>query len=139
MTGLTNYVKEKSDIIGISASGLCAIHCLLTPILFLSKPLIYTSTQLNHSHSPAMWASMDFVFLAISFVAVLLTARHTSSRRIAIGLWAAYFFLASGIMLECLGLSLGTYVMYAGSAGLIFLHTYNHRYCSSDTCAADTK
>jgi len=63
---MTNTIKIHSDIIGIWSSGLCLIHCLATPFLFIAKSCSHTCC----AASPTWWGTIDFIFLVISFIAI---------------------------------------------------------------------
>ncbi|MEL6277075.1 MAG: MerC domain-containing protein, partial [Bacteroidota bacterium] len=78
----------RSDLLGVTASGLCAIHCTLTPLLFAAKPVMDTAVG-EHAHGSAFWAILDYAFLALSLVAVWYSARHTSHSTIKWVLWGA--------------------------------------------------
>lgn len=121
---------SRSDILGATASGLCAIHCTLTPLLFAAKPLL-EGTAGGHAHGVGFWAVFDYVFLLLSLAAVWFSARHTSHPTIKWILWAAWAVFALGILAEPLGLSFGKWLMYTGSITLVIAHLQNHRYCRS--------
>ena len=36
----TSIISKKSDLLGIMASGLCAVHCAVTPFFFAARPLL---------------------------------------------------------------------------------------------------
>lgn len=122
---------NRSDILGAAASGLCAIHCTLTPLLFAAKPLL-EGTVGEHAHGVGFWAVFDYVFLALSLVAVWYSARHTSHTTIKWILWAAWIVFAVGILAEPLELSFGKWLMYTGSITLVIAHLQNYRYCRSN-------
>ncbi|HMP31042.1 MAG TPA: MerC domain-containing protein [Saprospiraceae bacterium] len=132
---IKNYLVEKSDIIGISASFLCTIHCVITPIFFMAKPLMYASHAHHghaHGHSHGhdhAWAALDYVFLIIAFVAVWLSTNHTHNNKIKIGLWVGWALLTAGILIEMSGKAIGSYIMYVGSFSLISLYLLNRKYC----------
>jgi MerC mercury resistance protein len=132
-TQLRNYLIEKSDLIGISASLLCTIHCVITPIFFMAKPLMYASHNHSHDHGhhghDHAWAALDYVFLVIAFFAVLLTSYHAHHPKIKIGLWIGWALLTTGILTEMSGEVIGSYIMYVGSATLIALHWWNRKLC----------
>ena len=65
-----------SDYLGAAASGLCIIHCLLTPVLFV----VQASSSLTCSEiSPGWWSAIDYLFLAVTFFAIRATTRSTTS------------------------------------------------------------
>ncbi len=117
-----------SDWLGTAASGLCAIHCTLTPIFFVAKPAL-ASTLGEHDHHHGLWAALDYVFLALSLLAVWYSARHTTHAQIKWILWAAWGVFAFGLLSELLELSFGHWFMYAGSIALVITHIINYRHC----------
>ena len=121
----------RSDILGVTASGLCAIHCTITPILFAAKPVM-EGTLGEHAHGSAFWALFDYVFLILSLVAVWYSARHTSLTSIKWVLWAAWLVFAFGLLSEPLEIPYGKWFMYAGSITLVIAHLQNYRYCQKN-------
>ena len=71
-------IKQKSDILGTFASSLCLIHCIATPFLFLAQ----ASAATFHSGPPVWWKSLDYVFLAISFLAIFLSTKNTTVKNV---------------------------------------------------------
>lgn len=121
---------NQSDLLGAAASGLCAIHCTLTPLLFAAKPLI-EGTMGEHAHGVGFWAVFDYVFLLLSLAAVWYSALHTSHSSIKWVLWIAWVVFAIGILSEPLELAYGKWLMYIGSIALVITHLQNYRYCRS--------
>ncbi len=119
---------EYSDWLGAAASGLCAIHCTLTPLFFAAKPVL-ESTIGGHAVNQSLWASLDFVFLALSLLAVWYSARHTVHTTLKWVLWVAWAVFAIGLLAEPLELSFGPWFMYAGSIALVIAHIQNYRHC----------
>ena len=122
--------KGRSDLFGAAVSGLCAIHCTLTPLFFAARPLLETSLH-DLPHTAAWWASLDYVFLLLSLAAVGYSAHRTDSKAIRVTLWGAWAVFACGLLLEPLEISLAKAMMYAGSAALIVAHLLNHRHCAA--------
>jgi hypothetical protein len=118
---------EYSDWLGAAASGLCAIHCTLTPLLFAAKPVLEGSS--GEHHSPGFWAALDYIFLGLSLLAVWYSARHTSHGTVKWVLWAAWIVFAIGLLSEPLELSFGKWLMYAGSISLVIAHLKNYHHC----------
>ena len=92
----TKYQKT-ADLYGVMLSFLCAIHCALTPLIFIAKPLI---DQTNGHHHLGWWGLLDFVFWALSFVAVWYSTKHTSSQVYKILLWGFWVLFAISLCLE---------------------------------------
>ena len=117
-----------SDVLGATASGLCAIHCALTPVFFATRPVL-ESTIDKHSHGSGFWALLDYLFLILSLVAVWFSARHTVLTAIKRLLWGAWSVFAIGLLSEAFHFTHGKWFMYLGSFALVVAHIYNHRYC----------
>ena len=67
-----------SDHIGALASTLCLIHCMLTPVFFLSQVDIwFLNSQYDFS-----WDLLNYLFLMISILAVRRSIRNTSNDNI---------------------------------------------------------
>ncbi|MEM9077324.1 MAG: MerC domain-containing protein [Bacteroidota bacterium] len=129
-------VSIKSDWIGMLASGLCLIHCLATPFLFIANASIGVHGE-NH---PAWWGVLDIVFLVLSFFAVYWSIRNTSRTWIKYGFGISWLILASVVLNEKFELfHIAEEAIYPPTLGLIFLHFYNRYYCrcEDETCCVD--
>ncbi len=108
----------RPDRIGFWVSSLCLVHCALPPILFAAS-----STW----EAPAGWEMLDWLFLAVSFVAVWYASRSAQSTFITILLWVGWLALVSGILLEHLEWFSAEYFLYSGSIILLVTHFWNLR------------
>jgi hypothetical protein len=125
-----------SDFLGAAASGLCAIHCALTPLFFAAKPAIASVVDAHghshghgHEHGHGLWAGLDFVFLALSLLAVIISTRHTDHKPLKRVIWIAWAVFAYGLLAEHFALPLGHWAMYAGSITLVVAHLKHYQYC----------
>jgi hypothetical protein len=128
-----NIASLKTDYIGIIASLLCMIHCIITPFLFLAK----TCSTSCCSLSPNWWRAIDFMFLVISFFAIYQTSKNTTTTWVKYALWSSWASLFLLILNENLGLiDVFAYAIYIPAILLIGLHFYNLKYCqcSDDGC-----
>ena len=118
--------SSKSDVIGAWASGLCLIHCLATPFLFVAQ-----AGLISHGEShPQWWGILDVVFLSISFIAIWWSSKNTSKQWMRIALWASWLLLCFVVLNEKLAIvPLAEQAIYVPAVGLIFFHLYNRRYC----------
>ena len=123
----THYL-QRSDLFGAVISSLCAVHCTITPLFFVVKPVLETSGARNIG-SLEFWKYLDFVFLVLSVLAVWYSSRHTNYQRIKWILWISWIFFATGLLLEQIDFFLGLWLMYIGSIALIITHIRNYRYC----------
>lgn len=132
----TNTLTQKSDIVGIVASGLCLVHCLLTPVLFVAK----TCSASCCAGAPSWWLWFDLAFLLVSFFAVSKTTDSTSKKWVKYGLWTSWALLALVVFNEQLGLVyLSKYISFIPAISLVGLHIYNLKYCrcNQDACCVD--
>ena len=126
-----NLITNKSDTLGIIASTLCFVHCLLTPFLFIA----HVGDFGDHGGKPFWWSNLDFLFLAISFFAILRSSKVTSKKIMKVLLWtfwALLFLLVINEKNEIIHLP--EIIMYAVTITLVILHAYNLKYC---TCKKD--
>ena len=117
-----------SNLLGAAASGLCAIHCAITPLVFASKPMLEHAAG-EHAHGSPLWAAFDYVFLVLSFIAVWYSARHTNHRTLQKALWISWAVFAVGLLAEPFHLPYGSWLMYGGSIALVVVHLRNFWYC----------
>ncbi len=119
------WLRSKSDLIGAFASGLCLVHCLATPFLFIA----HANMGIHAKVHPSWWGFMDIAFLLLSFLAVYWSAKNTSKKWIAYSFWVLWGLLTVIIANEKWALwHLAEEVIYLPTIGLILLHLHNHRY-----------
>lgn len=61
--------SRTSDILGASASTLCLIHCLATPLLFVAQAeAVHHEHDHAHHHAagPSWWGMIDIALLFVS-------------------------------------------------------------------------
>lgn len=122
---------NKPDTLGAVASSFCMIHCMATPLLFV----VHSCAIGGCTGAPSWWKAIDYMFLVISFFAVLRTTKTTSNKYMKPALWLAWLALLFVIMNELyLWVSLPEYSIYIPGMALVFLHVYNLKYCQ---CATD--
>jgi hypothetical protein len=119
MSKLFIQEKTKSDYWGIIGSTLCAVHCAFTPFIITALSTVKTAED--------SLAWLDYVFITLCFWAVFHSTKHSSSKKIKTGLWAAWSVFAVGIVFEDAFESMN-YIAYAGSAALVILHILNIRH-----------
>ncbi|MAU15060.1 MAG: hypothetical protein CMH46_05915 [Muricauda sp.] len=123
----------KPDIIGALVSSLCVVHCIATPFIFVA----HTSVLDHHDIAPVWWTGMDFLFLMVSFFAVIRSVKNTSKSYMRFALWASWFLLLLLIMNEKLHWAhISETFIYLNGFALAALHIYNLRYCQckNDKC-----
>jgi len=122
-------IIKYSDYIGASASGLCFIHCLATPILFLSQAsLVSIGNEMLF-----LWQSLNFFLLTISAIAVYYSIKNSSSLYINTLLFLTWFILLCLIITEVFEIfSVPEFYSYITAISLSGLHIYNLKYCRCD-------
>jgi len=115
----------KADIIGATVSILCLIHCVITPIIFITY-----GAAACHTEAPLWWKSIDFLFLTISFLAIFRSTQTTSSQIIKLILWTIWTSLFFIIINEKLDwFHINENWLYFTAIILSITHIYNLKYC----------
>lgn len=109
------YLK-KADILGVVISGLCIIHCIVTPFIVIALGLT------SHNHHPIF--SWHGIFLMLALLALFLSIKG-AEKSIKWILWASFLFMAIGMIFEPYGMFFKV-ILYIGSLGLIIGHTKNY-------------
>ena len=126
----------KSDLVGAVASGLCVVHCIATPFLFIAQSCSVSGCC---ESSPAWWSSIDYLFIGITFFAVYHSGKSTSKPWVKYAMYAAWVILSLLILNEKLVFSpIPEWWKYITAFGLISLHLYNLKFCqcAEETCCA---
>ena len=112
-----------SDYIGITSATICLIHCLAAPfyIGFTTTIHQHGAGHAEHVFLEAWW---DYVFLAIGFISVYFSSRHTHQKSLRILLWTAFSFLTAMILLEAYS-PVFQFLSYAAAFILIIAHFTN--------------
>src|SRR5882757_1016257 len=121
------------DILGVGASALCIVHCLLTPVLLSFSPLlvhIVPSEESTHR-------SIAVVVALLGTVALIRGYRTHRRKRIptlmAFGLACIAFAAYRGDHLPTHGAEV--LITTIGSAFMICAHRLNHTFCKDCRCA----
>ncbi|MEM9888192.1 MAG: MerC domain-containing protein [Bacteroidota bacterium] len=129
---VASTINIKSNVFGALASGLCLIHCLATPLFFMAQAASHHDHD-HHHHGAGWWSGLDYVFLAVSAIAVFYSARNSSLKWMPSALAASWVVLAFLIINEKLHLMhLPHEAIYIPTLSLIGLHLYNIRYCNCE-------
>jgi hypothetical protein len=122
-------IINNSDYIGATSSGLCLLHCLATPFLFLSQPALLSVSQ----ELTFFWYILNYIFLAVSFIAVYYSVKNSSNLFIKVLLYLFWISLSLLILNEeFMILSIPELYTYISAIGLSVLHVYNLKYCRCD-------
>ena len=123
---MNRILKLNSDMLGVSASAICLVHCIATPFIFVAQAGLHG----HHGHSSPFWLDViDTVFLIISLLAVLWSMNHTTKNWVKTALFTSWLALGFIIANEKYGnLAIPEYYIYFPAISLIVLHLYNHRF-----------
>lgn len=122
----SSKINATSDTFGALASGLCLLHCLATPFIFV----VQAGTVSCHESGPMWWSIIDYIFLAVSFLAIYYSAKKTSSKWMPVALYTSWVLLAFFILNERFHfLHLSHAFLYLPAISLVGLHLYNRKYC----------
>ena len=129
--------KISSDLLGASASTLCIIHCLATPLIFVAQACTVSCC----ASAPAWWKIMDVGFLLFAAIAIYWSVQNTSVQWIKVGFaisWVLLFALITNNYVSLV--SIPHTLVYLPAFSLVGLHLYNRRYCqcAEDSCCSET-
>jgi len=114
-----------ADFMGALASGLCVLHCLATPLLFI----VQAGATCGEA-GPWWWSVIDFLFLAVSAVAVWKSARESNLKWLSSALYVSWAVLALLLVNHRLHLiPLPHMLLYLPALALVGFHIYNLRSC----------
>ena len=117
---------NNSDSIGALASTLCLIHCLATPFIFVVQSCAASCC----SSAPAWWVFFDYLFLTISFFAILRSTKITTSNIIKNALWTLWVLLFGLMLNESIELFvISKNALYIVAILLALFHIYNLSFC----------
>ena len=125
------YIKYP-DNLGATFSSLCALHCYVTPLIFI--------TQSHISIVPGWWQSLNYLFLSLSFFAIYRSVQNSSNLFIKILLFAFWGLLAFLLITEEFEIfHLPEFLTYGAGITLALLHIYNKKYCkcNDEGCCVD--
>jgi chromate transport protein ChrA len=117
--------SQSADILGISASLLCMIHCLAFPVM-ISLGYIFKFSD-DHDHVHEHWHWMDYFFVFLAIWAVYNAAKNTHSKRIKIALWIAVLFFSIAILLHDINPFM-IVISIGASLALVIIHIINWKY-----------
>lgn len=124
--------KKISDKIGVFASITCMVHCAITPLIFIAN----ICTQSCCNQAPLWWRSLDYIFLIISFIAILQANREQELKKIKVLFWISWTLLAFFIIAESMDNVISHHLKYIPALAIVCLHMYNIRTCrcQDDSC-----
>ena len=126
----SNYnITSRSDYFGILASGLCLIHCFVTPLVFIVRSCSSTCC----AETPVWWKTIDYLFVIVSLVAVRQALKSSAKKLVKVGFIISWLSLFILILNESLILfSMFENAVFIPAFFLIFLHFYNIKTCKCE-------
>jgi len=117
------------DKIGMGLSFLCALHCLLTPVLILSLPFL-ARYYLSH---PAFHVLLALAIIPVGFIAFYAGIRHHRNYWVLVlGLPGLFLVAATPYFVHALKFPWNEpLLMIIGSLSLLGAHWLNRRGCRS--------
>jgi hypothetical protein len=113
------------DVLGACASGLCLIHCIATPFLFVAQTGLHQYLS-DHKAAPVWWVYIDILALVISLIAIYFSAKSATDTWFKVILYASWLLLAFIILNEKLELlKIAEFMIYFPSIALVTLHLLN--------------
>ena len=133
---MLNISLQKSDALGVLSSTLCMLHCIATPFLFLAT--VSNCSQTCCAAAPVWYQWLDYVFIFISFFAVMYSTKSSNTDWIKLALWLSWLSLVFVIINANIfqWFYLSNNIKFIPSFSLIGFHLYNLRYCrcEEDNC-----
>lgn len=127
----------KPDTLGAAASGLCAVHCIATPLLFIANTCAITGCV----EAPIWWKLIDYFFLVISFVSIQLSIKNSTKSWVGFALFGSWTLLLLVILNESFEVfALPEVAVYIPALSMIALHLFNQKYyckCADDQCCSN--
>lgn len=125
-------IQKLYDLIAISLSGICAIHCLLAPAALIIFPILGTTILTETMFHKLMF----FLVLPASLIAFFLGCRqHKDSKVIMLGLIGfAILFFAAFWGHNLLGATKEKILTLIGGAIMVAGHVRNFRLCHQTSC-----
>ena len=129
---------KNSDNIGILSSTLCFIHCLATPIIYIT----YTGLFNQIEYLSLSWKGINLVFVIFSLIAVNRSTKKTTSKIIKPIFWLSWSLLFFVLLNEEVKFfELPELVSYVSALNLAGVHIYNLKFCGckdENCCAKET-
>ena len=121
---MKTFSFKSSDLWGAAASSLCLIHCVMTPVLFVSHSL---GDSFHEGEVSLIWKATELLFLLISGWAVVKAAGKNIKDILFWIFWLSWTVLAASVILEwCEIPSGGDITKYSAGSVLITAHAYRH-------------
>jgi hypothetical protein len=125
MHNTLTYMQKILDNFGITVSSICAIHCILLPVLLILSPYIELAFFTSHEFHETLL----YFILPTSLMAFILGCRKHNDDIVKLGGICAIFVLLIAISLHDLNEVLSIILTLFASTLLIFTHLRNRSLC----------
>jgi len=120
-------IRHTLDKVGIAVTSLCAIHCIMLPVLLPLLPLL-PLLGLTSVHNHALERIVLLVTMVLGFITIF-AGFHRYHRK----LYPFYSLFLGGFIYwqkDLLGHEYEHYVLIVGAAFVVFAHVLNIRLCN---------
>jgi hypothetical protein len=120
------------DRIAVALSGICVLHCLLTPVLIVSFPILAATSMADDAfHQVLLWLVLPASLLALS----LGCFRHKDRAVLTLGLAGLSLIMVTAMVgHDSFGETGERIATVIGGVTLALGHLRNHRLCRRDSC-----
>lgn len=126
-----DQIRSTLDKVGIALTSLCAIHCILLPVILPLLPLI----GLTATHNHALERTLLLITMVLGFI-TLFVGFHKYHRK----LYPFYSLFLGGFIYwqkDLLGHDYEHYVLIVGASFVVLAHILNLRLCNHcNSCEA---
>lgn len=128
MHNTLTHMQKILDNFGITVSSICAIHCILLPLLLILSPYIELAFFTSHEFHETLL----YFILPTSLLAFILGCRKHNDDIVKLGGICAIFVLLIAISLHDIDEVLSVILTLFASTLLIFTHLRNRDLCSKE-------
>ncbi len=118
----SSWLKRNADLIGFYSSMACMVHCIVLPV-------IITMSIFSINGFGEHWHTLDYIFIGLSFLAVLYASKRSANPTIRMGLWFSFAIFSFALMAHEVAHWM-LFISLAASVSLMVLHIVNYRVCS---------
>lgn len=120
------YLTNNSDFFGVLTCSLCLLHCISTPLIFITYSSLNTELSVTYS----WWKKVDYLFISFSFFMVYFSTRITKVKLMKYLFWLSWVALFAIIVNEKTdSFELSEYITYLAAIVLSLLHMFNLKHC----------
>ncbi len=121
---MLSNIRNTLDKVGIAVTSLCAIHCIMLPVLLPVLPLLGLSSVHNHAFERIVL----LITMVLGFITIF-AGFHRYHRK----LYPFYSLFLGGFIYwqkDSLGHEYEHYILIVGAAFVVLAHVLNMRLCN---------